>query len=105
MRLTPKPALLTDYPPGYLRNFLGFLAKLSTSRKSLLISFLEVYFPGIGLKLIDHGYSIFTRFDSMGIDDYIKIFDLLMREEKDAFLEILEGEHSPSGHRSVDLEQ
>ena len=93
MKLTPKRSLLEDYPPGYLANFLGFLGKLSSSRKSLLISFLEGYFPGIGLKLIDLGYSVFTRFESLDIGDFIKIFDLLMREEKEALLEILGGDH------------
>lgn len=92
VRLTPKSSLLNDYPPGYLVNFLAFLAKLSVSRKSLLVSVLEVYFPGIGLKLINLGYSVFTRFESLEIDDLVKIFDLLMREEKDTFLEILESD-------------
>lgn len=97
VKLTPKRSLLADYPPGYLANFLNFLSKLGTSRKNLLISFLEAYFPGIGLKLIDHGYSVFTKFESLEMDDLIKIFDLLMQEEKDALLEVLEGDHQAAG--------
>lgn len=88
IKLTPKSSLI-DYPTDHLKLFNSFLAKISVSKAKLVISFFEIWFPGIGLKLIDQGYSIFTRFDNLEIEGFIKIFDFLMKEENDAFVEIL----------------
>ena len=91
VKLIPKQSLSTDYPSGYLVHFITFLT-LPHSKEKLLIAFFEALFPGIGIKFIDQGYSLFTKFKELNSDDYIKIFNLLMNEEKDAFLEILDNQ-------------
>lgn len=91
--MTPKKSLTTDYSPGYLSSFINLLVKLNPARNSLIISSLEIYFPGIGIKIIDLGYSVFTKFGELKLEDFLKIFDLIMKDEKDAFIEMFENDH------------
>lgn len=89
VRLTPKKSLDTDYTRDNLAFFIDFLGKLTT-RKHFIIATFEAWFPGIGIKLIDEGYSVFTKFDDLKLCDYLKIYDLLMKEDSDTFQNILQ---------------